>query len=119
MARVVDAGVARRLHEAAALVAKQRVDRIRRTFVPWERGAVDEVNVQVLSPSKSTKATPERFDYALAPGEVLARDLTEGAPREGEPGTPGKLTVQVHSPDSRLQPSRMDIPGPPGDESEE
>ena len=54
---------------------------------------------------------------ALAQGEVLARCLTMRAPREGEAGATGKLTVQVHSPDSRLQPSRLVVPGPPGGES--
>ena len=36
---------------------------------------------------------------------------------EGEADASGDRTVQVHSPDSRLQPSRLIVPGPPGDES--
>ena len=41
----------------------------------------------------STSASSERFDYALAPSEVLARDLTVCA---------DDRTVRIYSPDSRL-----------------
>ncbi|MYF91787.1 MAG: hypothetical protein F4184_06665 [Gemmatimonadetes bacterium] len=46
----------------------------------------------------STSTVSERFDYALAPGEVLTRDLT----------------VRIYSPNSRLQPSELVIPDPLG-----
>ena len=48
----------------------------------------------------STSASSERFDYALAPGEVLARDLTVRA---------DDRTVRIYSPDSRLQPTELDL----------
>ena len=51
----------------------------------------------------STSASSEHFDYALAPGEVLTRDLTVRA---------DDLTVRLYSPNSRLQPSELVIPDP-------
>ena len=49
----------------------------------------------------STSASSERFDYALAPGEVLTRDLTVRA---------DDRTVRIYSPNSRLQPAELVIP---------
>ena len=51
----------------------------------------------------STSASSERFDYALDPGEVLARDLTVRA---------DDRIVRIYSPDSRLQPAQLVIPDP-------
>ena len=58
----------------------------------------------------STSASSEHFDYALAPGEVLTRDLTVRA---------DDRTVRIYSPDSRLQPTELVIPDPLGGESAE
>ena len=51
----------------------------------------------------STSASSERFDYALAPGEVLTRDLTVRA---------DDRIVRIYSPDSRLQPTELVVPEP-------
>jgi len=51
----------------------------------------------------SRSASSERFDYALAPGEVLVRGLTVRA---------GDRTVRIYSPDSRLQPAELVVPDP-------
>ena len=53
----------------------------------------------------STSAVSERFDYALAPGEVLTRNLTVRA---------DDRTVRIYSPDSRLQPTELVVPDPWG-----
>ena len=51
----------------------------------------------------STSADSERFDYSLAPGEVLTRDLTVRA---------DDRIVRIYSPDSRLQPTELVVPEP-------
>ncbi len=79
MARVVYASVPRHLHKAAALVAKQRIDWIRRAFVAWECSAVDEVYVQVLVTVEVDETNPRAHGLrevppTARPGDVLELD---------------------------------------------
>ena len=72
------------------------------------------VVVETSTSADRTSTGSERFDYALAPGEVLARDLTVRVHGEGEADASGDRTVRIYSPDSRLQPAQLVIPDPLG-----
>ncbi|MYA24156.1 MAG: hypothetical protein F4Z30_15855 [Gemmatimonadetes bacterium] len=68
------------------------------------------VVVETSTSADQTSTGTERFDYALAPGEVLTRDLTVRT---------DDRTVRIYSPDSRLQPTQLAVPDPLGGKSAE